>query len=115
MFTLSEFIGFHIDLYVERSKKEVADSEEFEEVKKEEEGNEGDEPKIEDVVEEKEKGELTKKTKKMEVSHMPVVFNDRCLVSECRKLKVPQLPMSLLAQFIDCLDVPVIMQRRLRQ
>merc|ERR1712036_58397 len=51
----SEFIGFPIGLYVEKSKeKEVTDSEEEEE-KKDEEGKEGDEPKIEEVDEEKEK------------------------------------------------------------
>merc|ERR1711907_699239 len=57
----SEFIGFPIELYVEKSKeKEVTDSEE------EEEKPEGDtdEPKIEEVEEEKKK---TKKVK--EVSH----------------------------------------------
>merc|ERR1712183_665067 len=49
-----EFIGFPIELYVEKSKeKEVTDSEEEEE-KKEDEGKDGDEPKIEEV-EEKEK------------------------------------------------------------
>ena len=51
----SEFIGFPIELYVEKSKeKEVTDSEDEEEEKKEEE-KEGDEPKIEEVDEEKEK------------------------------------------------------------
>merc|ERR1711927_92049 len=66
----SEFIGFPIELYVEKSKeKEVTDSEEEEEEKKEE-GKEGDEPKIEEVDEEKEKEEKKKKTKKVkEVSH----------------------------------------------
>merc|ERR1712242_657867 len=50
----SEFIGFPIELYVEKSKeKEVTDSEEEEEEKKED--KEGDEPKIEEVDEEKEK------------------------------------------------------------
>merc|ERR1712228_436395 len=50
----SEFIGFPIELYVEKSKeKEVTDSEDEEE-KKDEEGKEGDEPKIEEVDEEKE-------------------------------------------------------------
>merc|ERR1712128_261951 len=50
----SEFIGFPIELYVEKSKeKEVTDSEEEEEEKKDEE-KEGDEPKIEEVDEEKE-------------------------------------------------------------
>merc|ERR1712012_1084962 len=66
----SEFIGFPIELYVEKSKeKEVTDSEEDEEEKKEEE-KEGDEPKIEEVDEEKEKEAKKKKTKKVkEVSH----------------------------------------------
>merc|ERR1711977_313973 len=66
----SEFIGFPIELYVEKSKeKEVTDSEEEEEEKKDE-GKDGDEPKIEEVDEEKEKEEKKKKTKKVkEVSH----------------------------------------------
>merc|ERR1712010_342669 len=66
----SEFIGFPIELYVEKSKeKEVTDSEEDEEEKKDEE-KEGDEPKIEEVDEEKEKEAKKKKTKKVkEVSH----------------------------------------------
>merc|ERR1711976_1076249 len=64
----SEFIGFPIELYVEKSKeKEVTDSEDDEEEKKDED-KEGDEPKIEEVDEEKE--EKKKKTKKVkEVSH----------------------------------------------
>merc|ERR1711904_321142 len=67
----SEFIGFPIELYVEKSKeKEVTDSEDEEEEKKDEEGKEGDEPKIEEVDEEKEKKKKKKKTKKVkEVSH----------------------------------------------
>merc|ERR1712238_619487 len=66
----SEFIGFPIELLVEKSEeKEVTDSEDEEEEKKEE-GKEGDEPKIEEVDEEKEKEEKKKKTKKVkEVSH----------------------------------------------
>merc|ERR1711886_7835 len=66
----SEFIGFPIELYVEKSKeKEITDSEEEEEEKKDEE-KEGDEPKIEEVDEEKEKEAKKKKTKKVkEVSH----------------------------------------------
>merc|ERR1712176_369885 len=66
----SEFIGFPIELYVEKSKeKEVTDSEDEEEEKKEE-GKEGDEPQIEEVDEEKEKEAKKKKTKKVkEVSH----------------------------------------------
>merc|ERR1712037_447095 len=65
-----EFIGFPIELYVEKSKeREVTDSEEEEEEKKEED-KEGDEPKIEEVDEEKEKEAKKKKTKKVkEVSH----------------------------------------------
>merc|ERR1711904_145111 len=66
----SEFIGFPIELYCEKSKeKEVTDSEDEEEEKKED--ADGDEPKIEEVDEEKEKEEQKKKkTKKVkEVSH----------------------------------------------
>merc|ERR1712025_1503873 len=68
----SEFIGFPIELYVEKSKeKEVTDSEDEEE--KKDEGNENDEPKIEEVDEEKEKeekkrGEEKKKKKKKKKS-----------------------------------------------
>merc|ERR1712040_6673 len=50
----SEFIGFPIELYVEKSKeKEVTDSEEEDEEEKKDEDKEGDEPKIEEVDEEK--------------------------------------------------------------
>merc|ERR1712196_593022 len=60
----SEFIGFPVELYVEKSsEKEVTDSEDEEEAKKEE-GEEGDEPKIEEV-DEAEKEEKKKKTKKV--------------------------------------------------
>jgi len=69
----SEFIGFPIELYVEKSdEKEVTDSEDEEEEKKDEEKKEGDddEPKIEEVDEEKEKAEKPKKTKKVkEITH----------------------------------------------
>jgi len=73
----SEFIGFPIELYVEKSKEdEVTDSEaeeekkEDEEKKEGEEEKEGDEPKIEEVDEEAEKKEKSKKTKKVKtVSH----------------------------------------------
>merc|ERR1712182_133396 len=66
----SEFIGFPIELYVEKSKeKEVTDSEDEEEEKKDEKEDD-DEPKIEEVDEEKEAEEKKKKTKKVEeVSH----------------------------------------------
>ena len=68
----SEFIGFPIELYVEKSnEKEVTDSEDEEEAKKEE-GEDGDEPKIEEV-DEAEKEEKKKKTKKVkEVTSGPV-------------------------------------------
>merc|ERR1711861_9139 len=57
----SEFIGFPIELYVEKSnEKEVTDSEDEEEAKKEE-GEDGDEPKIEEV-DEAEKEEKKKKS-----------------------------------------------------
>merc|ERR1712007_119554 len=66
----SEFIGFPIELYVEKSKeKAVTDSEDEGEEEKKEEDKDTDEPKIEEVDEEKEK-EKKKKTKKVkEVSH----------------------------------------------
>merc|ERR1712194_217881 len=66
----SEFIGFPIELYVEKSKeKEVTDYEDEDEEKKDEE-KDGDEPQIEEVDEEKEKEAKKKKTKKVkEVSH----------------------------------------------
>merc|ERR1712054_223446 len=66
----SEFIGFPIELMVEKSEeKEVTDSEDEEEEKKDED-KDADEPKIEEVDEEKEKEEKKKKTKKVkEVSH----------------------------------------------
>merc|ERR1712008_623786 len=59
----SEFIGFPIELYVEK-EKEVTDSDEEEEEKEKEEEKEGDEPKIEEVDEEKEKEAKKKKKKK---------------------------------------------------
>ena len=59
----SEFIGFPIELYVEKSKeKEVTDSED--EGEAEEKKEEGDEPKIEEVDEGKEKQEKKKKKTK---------------------------------------------------
>merc|ERR1712058_214333 len=63
----SEFVGFPIELYVEKSnEKEVTDSEEDEE--EEEEDKEGEERKIEEVDEaEKETKKKTKKVK--EVTH----------------------------------------------
>merc|ERR1719235_2624733 len=65
----SEFIGFPIELYVEKSsEKEVTDSEDEEEAKKEE-GEDGDEPKIE-VTDSEDEEEAKKETKKVkEVTH----------------------------------------------
>merc|ERR1711920_34577 len=67
----SEFIGFPIELYVEKSKeKEVTDSESDDDKdnKEKKEGEDADEPKIEEVDEATE--EKKKKTKKVkEVSH----------------------------------------------
>merc|ERR1719468_1278799 len=66
----SEFIGFPIELYVEKSKeKEVTDSESDDDKDKDKkEGEDADEPKIEEVDEATE--EKKKKTKKVkEVSH----------------------------------------------
>merc|ERR1711967_27356 len=72
----SEFIGFPIELYVEKSKeKEVTDSEEDEEEKKEED-KDGDEPKIEEVDEEKEKEEKKKKTKTLWMRKSEDVTNE---------------------------------------
>merc|ERR1711939_1270065 len=46
----SEFIGFPIELYVEKSEeKEVTDSEDEEEEEKKDDKEEGDEPKVEEV------------------------------------------------------------------
>merc|ERR1711920_592368 len=54
----SEFIGFPIELYVEKSEeKEVTDSEDEGEEKKEDKEDNEDEPKVEEVDEEKEKEE----------------------------------------------------------
>merc|ERR1712054_77700 len=69
----SEFIGFPIELYIEKSnEKEVTDSEDEEEKKDgEEKEGEEDEPKIEEVDEEKEeKKKKVKKTRKVkEITH----------------------------------------------
>jgi molecular chaperone HtpG len=63
----SEFIGFPIQLYVEKTKeKEVTDDEDEEEEKE----GEDEKPKVEEVDEEEEKKDKKKKTKKIkEVSH----------------------------------------------
>merc|ERR1712070_1180951 len=69
----SEFIGFPIELYVEKSKeKEVTDSDadDDEDKKDDETKADDDEPKIEDVDEVKDNEAKKKKTKKVkEVSH----------------------------------------------
>merc|ERR1711990_1083931 len=75
----SEFIGFPIELYVEKSKeKEVTDSEDEEEEKKEEEDKEGDEPKIEEVDEEKEKEAKKKKNNNIKLYVRRVFIMDDC-------------------------------------
>jgi molecular chaperone HtpG len=63
----SEFIGFPIELYTEKTnEKEVTESDDEEDKKKDEDKKEdGDEPKVEEVEEKKEK----KKKKIKEVSH----------------------------------------------
>merc|ERR1719160_106445 len=59
----SEFIGFPIELYCEKSKeKEVTDSEDEEEEKKDD--AEGDEPKIEEVTSPRLRRSLTRRMKK---------------------------------------------------
>ena len=64
----SEFIGFPIKLYVEKTEEKEVTDDEAEEEEEEEEGEDG--PKIEDVTEEEEGKEKAKKTKKIkEVSH----------------------------------------------
>merc|ERR1711871_1608287 len=69
----SEFIGFPIELYVEKSKeKEVTDSDADDDDDKKDDDNKADddEPKIEDVDEVKDADAKKKKTKKVkEVSH----------------------------------------------
>merc|ERR1712231_47257 len=77
----SEFIGFPIELYVEKSKeKEVTDSEDEEEEKKEE-GKEGDEPKIEEVDEEKEKKASADKSDKTVKDLIWLLFDTSLLTS----------------------------------
>merc|ERR1712194_396467 len=74
----SEFIGFPIELYVEKSKeKEVTDSEDEEEEKKDEE-KDGDEPQIEEVDEEKEKEAKKKKNNNIKLYVRRVFIMDDC-------------------------------------
>merc|ERR1719320_1211630 len=66
----SEFIGFPIELYVEKSKeKEVTEFLEERRLKKEDEEKDGDEPKIEKEVTDSEEDEEEKTKKVKEVSH----------------------------------------------
>ena len=78
-------------MYVEKSKAvEVADSEEDEAEKKDEEGKEGQEPKIEDVDGEKEEEGKKRKMKKVkEVSHESEQLNkNKLLWMSCDKRRV---------------------------
>merc|ERR1711988_230486 len=74
----SEFIGFPIELYVEKSKeKEVTDSEEDEDdKKKEDEGKEGDEPRIEEVKEVSHEWEQLNKNKPLWMRKSEDVTNE---------------------------------------
>jgi len=71
----SEFIGFNIELYVEKStEKEVTESDDEEEEKKDDdkkidENEEDDKPKIEEVDENENKEKKKKKKKVKEISH----------------------------------------------
>merc|ERR1711959_322450 len=67
----SEFIGFNIELYVEKTKeKEVTESDDEEEKKEEEEEEEKkDEDKITDITDEEKKPKEKKKKKIKEVTH----------------------------------------------
>ena len=74
----SEFIGFNIELYVEKStEKEVTESDDEEEKKddkdditaKDEDKDEDSKPKIEEVTEDEDKEKKKKKKKVKEISH----------------------------------------------
>jgi molecular chaperone HtpG len=70
----SEFIGFNIELYVEKStEKEVTESDDEEEKKDEEkkddEKDEDDKPKIQEVDEDEDKEKKKKKKKVKEITH----------------------------------------------
>merc|ERR1712017_55038 len=71
----SEFIGFPIELYVEKSKeKEVTDSEDEEEEKKDEEKENKDDPKIEEGDEKKK----IKSRRRIQSKIINIFFNRHC-------------------------------------
>jgi len=66
----SEFIGFPIQLYVEKTKEKEVTDDEDEEEDKDKAAEDEDKPKVEEVDEDEEKKDKKKKTKKIkEVSH----------------------------------------------